>query len=137
MISTLKAKSYAVAVMIALLLGIVQSASAGPFDDGLDAATRGDFATALKLWRPLANQGNAEAQALLGWIYHDGQGVAPDYAEAMKWYRLAANQGNAQAQFNLGVMYRNGQGVAQNYVEALKWCRLAANQGNALAACRT
>ena len=76
MISTLKAKSYAVAVMIALLLGIVQWASAGPFEDGLDAATRGDFATALKLWRPLANQGNAEAQAYLGWMYHDGQGVA-------------------------------------------------------------
>ena len=75
------------------------------FGKGLVAAQSGDFATALKEWQPLAEQGNATAQSNLGVMYYNGKGVIQDYAEAFKWYRLAAEQGYATAQSNLGVMY--------------------------------
>ena len=120
-------------VMTALMLGVAQVASAGQFEDGVAAAKRGDYVTAVKLWQPLANQGNAAAQYSLGLRYARGQGVAQDYTEALKWYRLAAIQGVAEAQHNLGVMYDKGQGVQQNDAEAVKWFRLAAKQGFAKA----
>jgi TPR repeat protein len=105
-------------------------AIAGPLEDARTAYKRGDFATALKIWRPRATQGVAFAQVNVGIMYYSGQGVPQDYGEAAKWYRLAAEQGNAIAQGNLGFMYYSGQGVPQDYGEAAKWYRLAAEQGN-------
>ena len=103
------------------------------FEKGLAAAQAGDFATALKEWKPLAEAGNASAQYNLGLMYSNGEGVLQDYKEAIKWYRLAAEQGTAKAQYNLGIMYDNGRGVLQDYAEAVKWYRLAAEQGHAKA----
>lgn len=80
--------------------------------------------------KALAEQGLADAQYKLGFLYADGQGVPQNYAEAEKWIRLAAEQGNAEAQSSLGRMYAGGQVVPQNYAEAFKWFRLAAEQGN-------
>ena len=77
----------------------------------------------------LAEQGEANAQYLLGAMYSLGKGVPKDYKEAVKWYRLAADQGLANAQYNLGVMYANGFGVPKDDKEAVKWFRLAADQG--------
>jgi hypothetical protein len=82
---------------------------AGPLDDGDAAYGKGDYATALRLWRPLAEQGNAPAQSNLGVMYLDGKGVPRNYAEAAKWFRLAADQGRAKAQNNLGAMYLDGK----------------------------
>jgi hypothetical protein len=96
---------------------------------GLEAAQAGDFTTALKEWRPLADQGDAAAQYYLGAMYYYGDGVVQDYTEAMRWYLLAADQGHAEAQYSLGVMYTNGYGVVQDYTEGAKWYRLAADQG--------
>ena len=78
------------------------------FQKGLAAAKSGDFATALREWTPLAEQGDALAQSSLGFMYHKGKGVPQNFETAVKWYRLAAKQGNAYAQYNLGLMYRNG-----------------------------
>jgi len=103
------------------------------FQQGFEATERGDYQTAFKLWLPLAEQGNVNAQFNLGVMYYKGQGVKQDYFEAVKWYRQAAEQGYAQAQFNLGVMYENGQGVKQDYFEAVKWYRQAEKQGDAKA----
>jgi TPR repeat protein len=118
---------------LALTMTLVSAAVAGPFEDGLAAHDRGDYATALRLWRPLAEQGTADAQHMLGIMYANGQSVPQDYAEAVKWYRLAAEQGSANAQYMLGIMYANGRGVPQDYAEAMKWCRLAVEQGYARA----
>jgi hypothetical protein len=107
------------------------AAVSGPFEDGRDAAERGDYKTAMSLWRPLGEQGDAAAQYGLGVLYERGQGVRQDDVEAVKWYRLAAKQGDAKAQSNLGLMYANGDGVPQDHAEAVKWFRLAAVQGNA------
>jgi TPR repeat protein len=95
---------------LVLILMLTGGVAAGPFEDGGAALKRGDYAEALRLWRPLADQGHADGQLKLGNIYGRGQGVQRDYAEAVKWYRLAAEQGNALAQFNLGIMYRRGLG---------------------------
>ena len=91
----------------------------------MTAYQRGDYATAYKLWKLLADQGDALAQGLVAVMYDYGQGVPQDYAEAVKWYRKAADQGKANAQFNLGFMYGYGQGVPQDYVEAHKWFNLS------------
>jgi uncharacterized protein len=101
-------------------------AMAGPSEDGWVAYQRGDYATALELWRPLAAQGNAFASSNLGFMYDVGQGVPQDHGEAAKWYRVAAEQGYAQAQSNLGSMYASGDGVPQDYVQAYLWASLAA-----------
>ena len=91
--------SLAVSLLTVAFAGIV---IAGPFEDAVTAYGRGDYATALQLLRPLANQGDASAQYNLGVLYQQGQGVPQDYAEAVKWYRKAADQGDASAQYNLG-----------------------------------
>jgi len=101
------------------------------FQAGMDAYYQGDYATALKEWRPLADQGDAVAQNNLGVMYDQGLGVPQDAVEAVRWYRLAAEQGDAGAQNNLGVMYKKGLGVPQNYGAAVRWYRLSADQGDA------
>jgi len=103
------------------------------FRAGLDAYNQGDYATALKEWQPLAEQGDAAAQFNLGGMYSLGQGVPQDDQEAVRWWRLAAEQGDAAAQFNLGVSYDQGRGVPQDDGEAVRWYRLAAVQGHATA----
>lgn len=97
--------------------------------DGLDAYGSGDYATALRVWRRLAEQGNAEAQNGCGVLCEHGQGVPTNYLQAVKWFLLAAKQGHATAQYNLGNMFDTGRGVRQNYVSAVEWYRLAAEQG--------
>ena len=77
----------------------------------------------------LAEQGNSEAQNILGYCYATGNGVSQNYSEAVKWWRKSAEQGNAKAQFNLGKCYAHGDGVSQDFSEAVKWYRLAAEQG--------
>ena len=101
------------------------------FKDGLDAYERGDYATALKEWRPLAKAGNEKAQHALGVMFQRGQGVVQDYKGALKWFTKAADQGYAAAQFNLGLLFHEGQGVVQDYKEALRWFTKAAEQGYA------
>ena len=112
---------------------LAQSATAAPIDDATGAFARGDYATAVKLMRPLADEGNPTAQYSLALMYHTGEGLPQSDAEAAKWYRKAADNGDARAQFNLALMYRNGMGVPKSDAEALKWYRKAADQGNAMA----
>ena len=110
--------------MVAALAG---AAGAGPLDDARAADRRGDYATEFRLLRPLAEQGNAEAQTALGDMYAGGHGVVQDYVEAVKWFRRAAEQGFADAQDFLARMYVQGQGVPKDYVQAHIWFNLAAS----------
>ena len=116
---------------ICVALALSGTAAAGLLEDGRAAYDRGDYATALRLWRPLADQGDANAQLSLGRAYELGRGVARDYVEAVRWYRRSAEQGNARARSNLGSMYDVGHGVQEDPAEAVKWYRLSAEQGNA------
>ena len=80
-----------------------------------------------------AEQGNAQAQYNLGFLYEYGfglpEGVVIDKKEAVKWHRLAAEQGNKHAQYHLGSKYRDGEGVIQDMVYAHMWYNLAASNG--------
>jgi uncharacterized protein len=116
-----------------LAAGLAISVAAGPLEDGLSAYKRGDFAAALSLLRPLADQGDASAQVQLGIMYRTGRGVARDPAEAAKWFRKAADQGLITAQSGLANMYEFGEGVARDYGEAAKWYRKAGDQGSIIA----
>jgi TPR repeat protein len=120
---------------IAVVLSIICLAvpTWADYKAGEDAYNRGDFATALREWRPLAEQGDARAQYNLGVLYRKGRGVPQDDVQARQWYEKAAAQGQAKAQYNLGTLYLNGSGVPKDYQQALRWFRLAADQGEALA----
>ena len=102
------------------------------FQDGYDAYNKSDYKTALREWQPLADQGDADAQFLLGRMYDTGRGLLKDYKQAEKWYRKAADQGNVLAQYSLGLMYYTGVGAPKNYKQAVKWYQKAADQGYAM-----
>jgi TPR repeat protein len=72
---------------------VPSTTAAGPYEDGREAFKRYDQATAFRLWRSEADQGNAKAQSALGLLYRRGWGVTQNKAEAAKWYYLAADQG--------------------------------------------
>jgi TPR repeat protein len=131
-----------VSVVVGLLAVVarVHSARADAESDTLAAAqaadARHDYATELKLLRPLAEEGNRRAQTSLGLMYAYGKGVPKDYKNAVAWYGKAAEQGNARAQTLLGIMYEFGNGVPQDYTQAAGWYRKAAEQGFAPAQAR-
>jgi uncharacterized protein len=91
---------------------------------------RKDYATALKHYRPLAEQGNAGGQFRLGAAYDLGRGVTKDKRKAARFYRKAAIQGKSAAQRNLGRMYRDGEGILQDLVMAYVWLNIAAANGD-------
>lgn len=94
------------------------------------AYDRANYATALRVWLPQAQQGDAEAQATVGEIYEKGLGGMADPALAAQWYRKAAEQGNSRAQINLGHLYEKGLGVKKDLREALNWYRKASGLVN-------
>lgn len=89
------------------------------------AYDRADYKTALQVWLPTAETGDAEAQVNVGEIFERGAGGEPNYAAALVWYQKAAEKGNARAQFNLGTLYEQGLGVPKDKVAALNWYRKA------------
>ena len=102
---------------------------AGDWEDGMAAYGAGDHDKAFRLWKVLAEQGNAEAQGNLGYMYDNGEGVSQDNAQAFDWYHKAAVQGHEQAQYKRGLFYATGKGIPQNYVEAYAWWSISATQG--------
>ena len=87
-------------IAAAQILGIA-GAVAGPWEDGMAAYNRGDYVPAIRLFRPLAEQGNTKAQSVLGVMYHRGQGVARNSVRAFIWFSRAAARGDARAKAEL------------------------------------
>ena len=87
---------------------------------------RSDHVTAERRIIPLAQRGDAHAQAMLGFMYANGYGVPQSYDAAVSWYLQAAEQGDPEGQYLLGLMYDKGFGVTQNVILAHKWLNLAA-----------
>ena len=125
------------AIFVAMLLALAPLPSvAQDFDAGVAAYASGYYATALREWKPLAEQGYAIAQSNVGVMYAAGDGVPQDYTEAVRWYRAAAEQGYALAQNNLGLMYFKGHGVPQDYAKAHMWYNIGATNGDNIARAR-
>jgi TPR repeat protein len=114
------------------LAGVLLAAPAARagLEDGVAAYRNGDYAAALSVFRPLAEQGLPDAQFYLAQMYREGQGLPRDGAKARTWYARAAARGLASAQYNLGQMYRTGDGVTRDASLAALWYRQAAERGH-------
>jgi TPR repeat protein len=118
-------------ILLLFITGFSSSQTWGAdYSKGFSAYESGDYATALKEWTPLAEQGDASAQYNLGLMYRNGRGVIQDYKTAVKWYTLAAEQGWANAQLQLGVSFILGEGVIEDTVYAHMWLNIARSNGS-------
>ena len=108
---------------------VAMNAYADAFQAGLVAIVQRDFETALKIFKPLADKGNAAAQVNVGNLYMKGLGVEQNYHLAQHWYLKAANQGERMAQTKLGILYFYGLGIPKNPAEAAAWFQKAAEAG--------
>jgi len=88
-----------------------------------------DYKSAAVWLQRAAEQGLAEAQDKLGFMYYKGKGVRQNKVIAAKWYEKAAEKGFAPSQYDLGMMYAKGEGVAKDYCKASQWYQKAAEQG--------
>ena len=96
---------------------------------GVRAMNRGHYATALRAFRNLAKNGDAQAENNIGFLYERGLGVPQDYGMALKWYKLAAEKALPEGEYNTGLLYHYGYGVAKNQSEARKWFEKSARKG--------
>ena len=94
---------------------------------GLAALKREHYATALRSWLPLAEAGDPEAQANVGYMYEEGLGVSQQLDVAVGWYEKAAASGSMQANHNLGMIFAEGRGTPQSWVRALRYFDEAAS----------
>jgi hypothetical protein len=120
----------AVATGAALLVTPVRAQQAPAKEDpvkaGVEAYERGDYKTAVDLWRPAAIKGNADAQFNLGQAYKMGRGVPTDLKQAEEWYRRAAAQGHEEGEANYGLaLFENGKRA-----EAAPWLERGVARGN-------
>lgn len=110
--------------------GLAATGLAVDLNSAQDAYNRGDYDTAFKEFKSMAEAGNPLAQSSTGVMYDMGLGTGKDFAKAIEWYRKSAEQGNQFGQFNLGTMYYMGTGVDKDVLSACKWFALATRQGN-------
>ncbi len=130
-------------IILALIAGRFAGRLAGERDlrarhtqtvyDAEVAYSRGNYAYALRLFEPPAQDGNPAAEFFIGKMYDAGQGLPQSSAKAVEWTTRAANQNFAPAHYNLGTVYERGEGVPQNYGTAARWYRVASNQSLAAA----
>jgi TPR repeat protein len=106
------------AVVTAQLLG-ASAAFGGPWEDGMAAYNRGDYVPAMRVFRTLAEQGNARAQNVLGVIFRKGQGVPKNPARAHMWFSFAANRGEAGARAELREVSRTMTAQEISQAEAM------------------
>jgi TPR repeat protein len=93
--------------------------------DGIAAWQHGDYATAVAIWRPLAEKGDSDAQFNLGQAYRLGRGIKVDLAQAQSWLEKAARSGHLDAQTTLGLLlFDSGSRDA-----AIGWLKKAAERG--------
>lgn len=110
---------------LGLALAAPLLAQDGQVKAGIDAWTRGDFESAVEIWQPLSDRGDADARFNLGQAYRLGRGVDRDLARAQTLFRAAAGAGHLEAQAVLGLMLFNDG----NREEALGYLKQAADRG--------
>lgn len=99
-------------------------------EDGFQAFTAGNYEQALRLWLPIAEKENADAQYNLGILYMKGLGVEKNIKTAFIWYKRASANGHTDAMFNLGTMYNKGKVIYRSPKDANRWWLKAAELGN-------
>lgn len=97
---------------------------------GKEYYDNGDYANAFEQFKQGAELGFADVQAVLGYCYANGEGVAKDLEKAFSWFKKSAEQENALGQYYLSLCYLNGEGVDKDIIQGLKWLEKAAKQGD-------
>lgn len=77
-----------------------------------------------------ANQGHAQAQAMIGWYYTSGRGIPEDKQKGLVWLEKSAAQNNPMGLSNLGWRYQIGEGVPKDYQKAFEYAKRASDLGN-------
>ena len=116
--------------IIALALCCLAGACVGIYDAISAYNARYRSEAKMRLYQPLAENGNPDAQFELGVMYHSGFGAPVDLPKSLFWHRKAATQHSAKAERNLASAYYNGEGVSKNYTLAHDWLTKAAKQGD-------
>lgn len=101
-------------------------------DTGFKAYKSGDYTSALKVFQPLAAQGNSVAQAQLGKMFYRGEGVPQSDLKAFELLKMAADQGNHFAECGVASMIDQGKGNSIDKLEKIKWILRAAQGGSSL-----
>jgi TPR repeat protein len=115
--------------LAAALLACPFGAGAG-LPEGIKALIAGDYATADKEIRPIAEGGDPQAQILLGQVYRDLRNPERNPVVALAWFRRAAEAGSAQALYWIGVMQSRGDGTEKDMVQAIESWRQSADGGH-------
>ena len=115
-------------LIFAAFLLSASSAQAGPWEDGMAAYNRGDYLPAIRLFRPLAENGNRKAQNVIGAMYSKGEGVQRNASRALMWFTLAAKRGDARAKAR---MHEVSKTMAPNWQQTRS--KLASSNGSACA----
>lgn len=115
--------------LVCTSLLLAAPASAQNVKAGIDAWQRGDYVSAVAIWRPLAEAGDPDASFNMGQAYRLGRGVLVDLATAQTWLERSAEKGHVDAQTTLGLLlFQNG-----NQADGLKWLKGAAEKGDSRA----
>ena len=117
-------------LVAAALLGAAASPlGAQSVKAGIEAWQRADYSSAVAIWRPLAEKGDADAAFNLGQAYRLGRGVPTSLSSAKRWFERAAAKGHLDAQTTLGLLlFQNAE-----QAEGLRWLKAAAEMGEARA----
>ena len=123
---------FIIMAFMAAMFGSLASCATANYTKGIKHYKPDDVAAAVRELKPLAEQGNPEAQFNLSSLYYQGLGVPQDYREAVLWMRKAADQGHLFAQTTLGSLYAEGLHtvIEKDHSQALMWFILAAGQGD-------
>ncbi len=128
-------------IFIALLMVASSNAFSTSFFEAHDdinhikaeqAMSEGNFAIAYCLWDPLAKKGDSKAQFNIGWMFHNGYGLAIDDSKALDWWLKAAEQGYTEAFYTLADLYLAGFGVEKDKDIAMGWYIAASELGHEL-----
>jgi TPR repeat protein len=73
--------------------------------EGKEALNAGSYTVAFNSLLPCAEVGNAESQAIIGFLYYVGLGVDRDLQQSINWLLRAIEQGRGDAAHNLATLY--------------------------------
>ena len=126
-------KRFILIIVITQLSFLTYTVKAAELEDGFREFKAGNYEQALRLWLPIAEKDNAEAQYNLGILYMKGLGVEKNEKTAFIWYKRSAANGNTDAMYNLGMMYNQGRVIYRSPKDAVKWWKKSAELGNVAA----
>lgn len=124
-------KNIITGLMLLLSAAALNVAQAESLEDAVDAMRSGDFAEAYCIMRPLAEEGDADAQYNIGWMYLNGYGLRINDSLALEWWQKASEQGHSDASFSIGMLYSLGEGeVPKDSDKAIDYYLIAADENH-------